>query len=280
MLRTDTHGPVTRIEMARTIMGRPVFTVSAYMLGDTLVDSGCAAAAAELVDWSRTHGVRRAVHTHYHEDHTGGDARLIAELGVEVFATPETAAQLRAFYRLPLYRLLTWGQPGNVEASPIGGEVMVGGHPFRVIPTPGHCPDHVCLYQPENGWLFSGDLFISARAKYLRRGEDAWRILSSLRRVRGLEPRTMMCSHSGFIANPEAAITAKVRYWEDLAEKGAALRRRGESDREITRRLLGREGFLSWFSAGDFSKLNLMRSLLREPVRTGAVQVSHAAARG
>jgi hypothetical protein len=27
---------------------------------------------------------------------------------------------------------------------------------FEVIPTPGHCPDHVCLFEREQGWLFNG----------------------------------------------------------------------------------------------------------------------------
>jgi hypothetical protein len=31
---------------------------------------------------------------------------------------------------------------------------------------------------------------------------------------------------------------------------------------EIARRLLGREGFLTWISLGDFSHRNLIRSLL------------------
>ena len=31
---------------------------------------------------------------------------------------------------------------------------------------------------------------------------------------------------------------------------------------EITRRLLGRDGFLAWFSLGDFSQRNLVRALL------------------
>lgn len=33
---------------------------------------------------------------------------------------------------------------------------------FAVLHTPGHSNDHICLLEPDEGWLFSGDLFLSA----------------------------------------------------------------------------------------------------------------------
>ena len=45
-------------------------------------------------------------------------------------------------------------------------------HNFQVIETPGHCPDHVSLYEPEQGWFFSGDLFVSEDQKVFRADEE------------------------------------------------------------------------------------------------------------
>jgi glyoxylase-like metal-dependent hydrolase (beta-lactamase superfamily II) len=50
-----------------------------------------------------------------------------------------------------------------------------------VIPTPGHSEDHICLFEPNEGWLFSGDLFISERVKYMREDENVYSLLDSLK---------------------------------------------------------------------------------------------------
>ncbi len=265
MLRVTTHGEITRIELARAFLGRSLYAVSAFALGDTLIDSGCPATARELLGWARGRGIRAVVNTHYHEDHSGADALLARELGVEILAPADTVPRLASFYHLPLYRRITWGQPANVAARPLGDAVAVGPYRFEVIPTPGHSPDHVCLFEPDRGWLFSGDLYISGRARYLRRGEDARGIIASLRKVRALDPRLMICSHAGFLERPATALDAKIAYWEHLAGRAGELAGEGLGAAAITTRLLGREGFLTAFSRGDFSKRNLVVSLLGEP---------------
>jgi len=260
--RITTFGPITRIAMTATLAGRPIHHVSAYLLGDTLIDSGAPRAAPSLLAWARTRTVRRIVHTHHHEDHTGGDALLVDQLGVAVEAPPRTVPILEAFYRLPLYRRLIWGQPRSVIASPLGGHVEIGGFRFQVIPTPGHSADHVALFQPDERWLFTGDLYIAPRVLYLRPVEDVREEMESLRRLIRLKPRILVCSHSGFIPDGTAALEARLRHWESLAEKVQELARQGLSARRIRRKLVGREGVMRLLSAGNFSKINLIRSLL------------------
>jgi ribonuclease/clavin/mitogillin len=280
MLRTESHGAITRIIMAKAVAGRAVYEVSAFLLGDTLIDSGCPHTARELVDWCRGRGVRRVINTHYHEDHTGGNALLARELGVEVLAPPRAIPILAHFYRLPVYRRFTWGQPVDFEPRPLGSDCVIGDIAFRVIPTPGHADDHVCLFQPDHGWLFSGDLYITERAHYLRRIEDAWCILASLSKVLALSPRLLACSHAGFRSDAAGAISAKIAYWESLARQAAELRHRGLEVRAITHRLIGPEGFLTYFSLGDFSKINLIRSLLREPEKDAALGAAQPCVHG
>lgn len=248
--------------MARGFGGRTLHSVSAYLVGDTLVDTGCPATADELAEWCRGRGVRRVVHTHHHEDHTGGDAALVERIGVEVWAPKRTAPILRDFYQLPWYRRLVWGQPGNVDAMPFEEEIPIGSRSFRAIPTPGHAADHNCLFDPERRWLFSGDLFIHAHVTHVRRSEDAGTILASLRRIRALEPELVICSHAGFVEDAVEALDRRIRYWEDLSDRAAAMAREGASTRVIRRRLLGSEGAMMLLSCGDFSKRNLIRSLL------------------
>ncbi len=261
-MRIQHRGPLTRIEMVRRLAGRELYAVSAFGLGDTLIDSCFPVGADDLISWATDNKIRRVVHTHHHEDHVGSDAGLVRQLGVEVWAPAASVSLLDDFYRLPLYRRLVWGQPGNVTAKPLGRTVQIGGFDFEVIPTPGHAPDHVCLFQRDERWLFTGDLYLSTRAKYLRAVESAGRILESLRQVAALEPRLVICSHAGFVEQGAAALRRKIRYWEGLAESAEMMARQGTSVKTITRRLLGSEGFMTFISGGAFAKRHLIASLL------------------
>lgn len=262
MLTVTDIGPMSRIRCGRPLFGRVLHEVSCYLVGDTLVDSGCPATARELARWCESRGVRRVVHTHHHEDHTGGDAELVRRLGVDVLAPPRTVPILGDFYRLPWYRRLVWGRADSAPCRPMEGTVRVGEERFDVIPTPGHAADHVCLFQPRTGWVFTGDLFIHRRVRYLRSVEDAHRILESLRLVRSLRPRVLVCAHAGRVDDAVAALDDRIRHWDELADRATRMRAAGVGERRTTRTLLGREGPMALISGGDFSKRNLVRSLV------------------
>jgi len=262
MLRTYSRGSITRIHLARTLLGRPLRTVEAYLVDGLLIDSGPPGTAAEMVDWCRGRDIRQVVNTHHHEDHAGGDNALRRALGVPITVPPKAVSILNCPARLQFYRRLVWGQPHGVEVEPLGDVVETPRHCLRVISTPGHSPDHICLFEPKQGWLFSGDLFIHEQARYLRVDEDAKEILASLRRVLALQPHLLICSHAGFVEDACGVIERKIAYWERLADDAWALYREGLSLREASDRLLGAEGLASTISRGHFAKINLIRSLL------------------
>ncbi|HEX7184098.1 MAG TPA: MBL fold metallo-hydrolase [Thermoanaerobaculia bacterium] len=262
MLHVSSHGPITRVRMARTLFGRPLHEVSAYHLGDLLIDAGPPPVAPELVAWCRGRRIAKVVLTHHHEDHSGGAAALHQELGLPVFAPVGAVAILAEGLRMPLYRKAVWGTPPRFRAEPLGPVVEGEGFRLRVVPTPGHAFSHVCLFDEERRWLFSGDLYVHERVRYLRRVEDAWEHIESLHRVLALEPDLLICSHAGILENAQERLARKIRWWEDLAAEARALQEQGLSVTEITHRLLGRDGLLAWASLGDFSQRNLIRSLL------------------
>ena len=53
MFLPTAQGPLTRLRMASTFLGRPVYQVSAYAFADLLIDSGPPQRAAQLVEWCR-----------------------------------------------------------------------------------------------------------------------------------------------------------------------------------------------------------------------------------
>ena len=265
MLRISSRGPITRIHLARAMLGRPLRTVEAYLVDGLLIESGPPAIAPKMVRWCKSQDISQVINSHHHEDHSGGNSLLRAALGLPVAVPPAAISVLKRSPRLAFYRRVVWGQPDPVDAEPLRDLVETPNYHFRVIPTPGHSFDHVCFFEPEQGWLFSGDLFIHERAHYLRVDEDAHQILASLRRVLALRPVLMICSHAGFVEDPCNAIQRKIAYWQDLAREASARLQEGYSVERITEELLGPEGLATRLSRGHFSKRNLISSLLREP---------------
>jgi glyoxylase-like metal-dependent hydrolase (beta-lactamase superfamily II) len=56
---------------------------------------------------------------------------------------------------LPMLKFVT---PTMPDTTLYGGEtITIGDFSFEVMPTPGHAPGHICLYEPDKKILFSGD---------------------------------------------------------------------------------------------------------------------------
>lgn len=251
--------------MARTLLGRPLHEVSAYTFADLLIDTGPPPTASRLVEWACGRGISRVILTHHHEDHVGGAAALQTELGLPVLAPASAVAILAEGLRMPPYRRAVWRTPKRFRAEPLGPMIEGDGYRLQVVPTPGHAFTHVCLFDEERRWLFSGDLYVHERVRYLRKIENAWEHIDSLRRVIALEPELLICSHAGILEDARERLARKVRWWEELAGQARELQNQGLTVPAISGKLLGRDGLLSYASFGDFSHENLIRSLLVGP---------------
>ena len=257
-MKISEHGSILQLTFAGTLMRRPIIYVSAYYFDNTLIDTGPPKTARELSRWAREQRIERIVNSHHHEDHIGGNALLDAP----AFAPAETIALLREAARLPLYRRLVWGQPRALEASPLGGEINTTHYMLKVIHTPGQAPDHVAFLLPEEGWLFSGDLYIGERTRYLMNADDINAWLGSLHNILRYPFDTLFCCHAGHVPDAKNAIRRKIAYWEELGDRVQDLAARGWADEKMRDELLGPEGFITRFSRGQYSKLNLIRALL------------------
>jgi glyoxylase-like metal-dependent hydrolase (beta-lactamase superfamily II) len=236
-----------------------------YRIGGTVIDTGPPNQWPAVRRFLREKPVTQVVVTHHHEDHAGNLAVIARELGCAALAPAASIPALEEGFHLQYYRRIIWGSPRErVRATPVPDEIPLGpGSHLVPIPTPGHCFDLTCYLEPNRGWLFGGDLFIAPKILYLRRDENLQVMMESLRLIHKYDFETVFCAHRGPVPSGKQALKKKLENLEALCDQAGAMYRAGASLKEITRRLLGKESVMDWFTAGDFAKRNLIAACLR-----------------
>ncbi|MFN2244591.1 MAG: MBL fold metallo-hydrolase [Anaerolineae bacterium] len=260
----DDARPVIRFELARKLAGWSYYQTAAYWVDGLLIDTGCAHTASQFTSALRSLQVSQVANTHSHEDHIGANSGVQEEFGCPILAHPDALPILQDPRLQPLqpYRLLFWGRPRPSQGTPIGDRLETERFRFQVIHTPGHSPDHICLFEPDRGWLFSGDAYIGGKDRALRAGYDIHGIITSLKKLAEL-PVGMIFSGSGTVRTEgRRHLKKKIAYLEELGEQIYALHKEGLAARRISRRLLGREMPIAYVTLGHFSGLRLVQSYL------------------
>lgn len=270
MHEVEQLGEVTRIRLWSRIGAAFGYDASVFVTRGAFVDTGFPRAAGEIAVLARRMAPRGAFVTHWHEDHAGNVATLVA-LGIPISATAATLAMLRERPPGRLYRRLVWGRSERLTSS-----VEAFDDPaLRMIATPGHTADHHIVWDAERGTLFAGDLWLGVRARLMHESEDPSRMVESLRVVAALEPARMFDAHRGEVANPGRAIAARIDYLEQTI--GAITERigQGRSDGAIVREVLGGEELMAVASVGEYSRRNFVRAVRREAAgRSRVIRVS------
>jgi glyoxylase-like metal-dependent hydrolase (beta-lactamase superfamily II) len=259
-------GGLRVVRMARSYFGRELLPVHSFAVGDTLVDTGLSCEREAMTRFARDAGIRRALLTHYHEDHAGNAASLAAQ-GVEVLASTETAPLVERSLPIRFYQHVLWGAAPVARATPFAGEtVPLGRFEARVVPAPGHCDDQVVFHVPSEGWLFSGDVFIHERVRVFRRDEDFARTVATLERLVALDFDVLLCAHRPRLTGGKRALREKLSHLRGLESRVRELHARGSSTREIVAQVaLDDSRPFYRLTFGDVSSANLVRSILHGP---------------
>ncbi len=137
--------------------------------------------------------------THAHRDHSAGVPRL-RQRWPDVEIVGGSA--------------LVTADPLDGPRVPDGGPVRAGDGAMQVVLTPGHSPDHACLWDPVAGILFAGDLLISSGTVMIdaTSGGGLRGYLASLMRIRDLGPSAIYPGHGPIIENGVALIDQYVSH--------------------------------------------------------------------
>jgi hydroxyacylglutathione hydrolase len=235
--------------------------------------------------------ITKVIATHAHEEHVGNLNWLSVLTGAPIYVSEMTARFLTPFKKLPWVRASIIGQPPNLEPPYylLGAAVDADSGCLQVIPTPGHCDDHIVLYDPTEKVLLAGDAFMGSYFATPNPDVDSRKWLASLERLMELDIEILVEGHGhihtlradipdfpGVVIreDPKVAILEKLDYLRWLREQIEAGFQEGLPVRVIEASCFPWGRRTSWescasdecirlLSLGHFSRTELVRSFVR-----------------
>ena len=266
MISATPYGEVLQIRMSRYPEFPSGMWVCAYLVDGLLIDTGMAHTAEEFTKFLKDKYLKVVVNTHFHEDHISGNKFLQDVYGIDIYAHPLAIDKINKPATLYPYQEEAWGYPVPSIVKPIGDHINTQNYRFEVIPTPGHDRDHVCLFEKTNGWLFTGDLYISTKPTACRPIDDMWQILADLENIQALNPQIIFPSPTHVVNDPAEKLDTLINYLEDLGNRIEELYIKGKSVEQIRQEFFGKEDLFAEMTQQQFSSLNLVRSFLKKHI--------------
>jgi len=131
--------------------------------------------------------------THWHPDHTGGNAAIKQATGAPVIAPAAEAAKIPTADRLVAE----------------GDTVMLGKHVATVLETPAHTAGHITYHFADDAVAFTGDTLFAMGCGRLFEGTAA-QMYANMQRLADLPPETSVyCAHEYTLSNARYARVAE-----------------------------------------------------------------------
>lgn len=157
-----------------------------------------------------------AVATHIHWDHIGGHKYYPdfyaheAELDWLSGGFPLTMDMIRSMvvdrcdlpdgYNVGTYEFFQGTPPRILHDSDV---IDIGGRVIEILHTPGHSPGHMCFWEKERGYLFTGDLVYKDTLFAYYPSTDPEAYLESLKKISGLPVKRVFPAHHSLDIQPE-----------------------------------------------------------------------------
>jgi hydroxyacylglutathione hydrolase len=203
-------------------------------------------ALAARNDWQ----ISEIWNTHWHPDHVGGNAGIVAATGCAVTGPADESAKI----------------PHITRAVRDGEKLGFGGTAFRVLDVRAHTAGHIAYYSESEAVLFAGDALFAMGCGRLFEG-TAQEGFASMQKLRTLpDDVTVYCAHEYTASNGRFALTVEpdnadlVARMDDVTQARAA-------DLPTVPFLLGTEKktnpFLRAASVAEFAERRLAKDSFR-----------------
>ena len=180
-----------------------------------------------------------AIATHVHWDHIGGHT-----LFPDFYVHEAEKAWIEGKFPLPtslVKRFLAEGdlpQDFDLDSYEIfrgiptmilrGGEMLdLGGRFVQALHTPGHAPGHLCFWEAQTGYLFTGDLVYKGTLYANYESTDPTAFLSSLEKIADLPVKRLFPAHHSLDVSPTLLTRTRDAFRE--IQKAGKLRHGGGS---------------------------------------------------
>jgi hydroxyacylglutathione hydrolase len=164
---------------------------------------------------SRGWRISQIWNTHWHGDHIGGDAGIVAATGATVTAPAAELAKI----------------PNVDHAVGEGDIVRLGAHEARVMAVPAHTAGHIAYHFAQDEIVFVGDTLFAMGCGRLFEGTPD-QMFDNMARLAALPPETQVyCAHEYTLSNGHYALRAEPDN-ADIArrlDEVEAMRARGEA---------------------------------------------------
>lgn len=183
--------------------------------GETVVVDPAVAPPVLAEAESRGWRITQIWNTHWHGDHVGGNAEIVAATGARVTAPAAESDRI----------------DGIDRAVGEGDCVALGSHAATVWEVPAHTAGHIAYHLPDDGAIFVGDTLFAMGCGRLFEGTAA-QMHTNLQRMAELPGDTAVyCAHEYTLSNARFAVVAEPDN-VDIAARVAAVeaaRARGEA---------------------------------------------------
>jgi glyoxylase-like metal-dependent hydrolase (beta-lactamase superfamily II) len=230
--------------------------------------------------------------THHHEEHVGNLNWAAQTTSAPLHLSSQTAKLLASPWRLPWVRAAIIGQPEPLRQpfEIFQSSLQTAHGRLQVIATPGHCDDHIVLYDREEKLLIAGDAFMGSYFATPNPDVDSCKWIDTLERLLTLDIEVLVEGHghvytlrsdfpdiAGVVIreNPQAALAKKLAYLRWLREQIESGNREGLAPCAVEATCfpwgrgrawesLSKDELIRVLSLGHFSRSELVRSFVRE----------------
>lgn len=192
--------------------------------------------AAKIMSEAAAKGwtITQVWNTHWHPDHAGGNAEIVAATGAKVVG-PEEVTRIGA-------------APDRILHE--GDTVRLGNAIARVIETPGHTLGHIVYHLPDHHIAFVGDTLFALGCGRLFEGTPG-QMWDSLGKLRALPDDTVVyCAHEYTASNAAFALSVDAKNGE-LAHYAEDVKKKRAKDIPTVPTTIGREKLANPFLRAD-----------------------------